>query len=100
MPRDGHSQQALRFLIERGELIELSSEIVVLREAVRQMQKSVVDFLASHGVATASQLRQQIGTSRRVVIPFLEYLDRTGVTRRTGDTRQLRDLKSSAVAGR
>ncbi|HXY60079.1 MAG TPA: selenocysteine-specific translation elongation factor [Chthoniobacterales bacterium] len=100
MTQDTHSQQALRFLIERGELIELSSEIVVLREAVHQMQKSVVDFLASHGVATASQLRQQIGTSRRVVIPFLEYLDRTGVTRRIGDTRQLRDSKSPAVAGR
>ena len=93
-----HSQRALRFLLEKGEVIELSGEIVVLRAAADQMQKSVVDFLAAHGTATASQLRQQIGTSRRVVIPFLEYLDRTGVTRRTGDTRQLRESKSSAIA--
>src|SRR2546430_9166427 len=38
---------------------------------------------------SASQLRQKIGTTRRVIIPFLEYLDRTGVTRRIGDERVL-----------
>jgi len=84
-----HVQQALRFLIDQGEIVEISSEIVVHREADEQMQNAVTELLSKHGSATASQVRQKIGTSRRVIIPFLEYLDRIGVTRRIGDDRVL-----------
>ncbi len=87
--QDRHLQQALRFLIDQGEIVEISSEIVVLREADEQMQNAVTELLSKHGSATASQVRQKIGTSRRVIIPFLEYLDRIGVTRRIGDDRVL-----------
>src|ERR1700736_2664784 len=97
---DRHLHQALRFLIEQGEVVELNSEIVLLRDAAEQMRSAVVRFISGHGPATASQLRQAIGTSRRVIIPFLEYLDRAGVTQRIGDSRQLRESKSVAVARR
>jgi selenocysteine-specific elongation factor len=97
---DGHLQQALRFLIEQGKIVELNSEIVLLRDAAEQMRTAVAEFLSKHGPAPASQLRQKIGTSRRVIIPFLEYLDRVGVTQRIGDSRQLRRTKSAAVARR
>jgi selenocysteine-specific elongation factor len=33
---------------------------------------------------TASAARQVLGTTRRVVIPLLEYLDRAGATERVG----------------
>ena len=33
-----------------------------------------------HGPATVSELRQVVGTSRRVIVPLLEHLDRTFVT--------------------
>ena len=82
-------QAALRFLIETKAVIDLGSDVVVLREAAEQMEKLVVDFISSCGSASASQLRQQIGTSRRIIIPFLEYLDRKGVTQRIGDQRRL-----------
>jgi selenocysteine-specific elongation factor len=98
LAQDRHSQQALRFLIEQGDIVELSSEIVVGREAAEQMRNAAADFISTQGPATASQLRQQIGTSRRIIIPFLEYLDRAGVTQRHGDSRQLRKPKSAAVA--
>jgi selenocysteine-specific elongation factor len=97
---DGHLQQALRFLIEQGKIVELNSEIILLRDAAEQMRTAVAEFLSNHGPATASQLRQKIGTSRRIIIPFLEYLDRVGVTQRIGDSRQLRGTKSAAVARR
>ena len=96
LSQDRNLQQALRFLIDKGEIVEITREIVVLREAAEQMQKTITEFLSEHRSATASQLRQKIGTTRRVIIPFLEYLDRTGVTRRIGDERVL--AKKSAVA--
>src|SRR5437879_4478925 len=85
--RDRHLHQALRFLIEQGEIVEIGDEIVLLRDAVDQMQNLVSEFISTNGSATASQLRQRLGTSRRIIIPFLEYLDRTGVTRRVADER-------------
>jgi len=36
-----------------------------------------------------SELRQALETSRRIMVPFLEQLDRQGVTRRIGDERVL-----------
>jgi selenocysteine-specific elongation factor len=86
---DRDLQQALRFLIEQQEVIELNSEIVLTREAAEQMRNTVITSLSKNARATASQLRQEIGTSRRVIIPFLEYLDRIGVTQRVGDERVL-----------
>src|SRR5438132_4115127 len=95
-PHDRHLHQALRFLIEQGEIVEIGDEIVLLRDAVDQMQNLVSEFISTNGSATASQLRQKVGTSRRVIIPFLEYLDRTGVTRCVGDERVL--AQKAAVA--
>ena len=89
LSEDRHAKEALRFLIEQGDMVELNSEIVLLRDAAEQMRSTVVGLISDHGPATASQLRQAIGTSRRVIIPFLEYLDRVGITQRTGDTRTL-----------
>jgi len=40
---------------------------------------------------TTAQARQALGTTRRVAIPLLEYLDRAGITERLADdTRRLR----------
>ncbi|HST30806.1 MAG TPA: selenocysteine-specific translation elongation factor [Chthoniobacterales bacterium] len=97
--KDREQQQALRFLIDHGEIVEISDEIVLLRASVDQMQTTISDFISTNGPATASQLREKLESSRRVIIPFLEYLDRTGVTQRVGDLRKLREQKPRAVAG-
>ena len=49
----------------------------------------VVAFLRKNNSGTASELREVLGTSRRIIIPFLERLDRDGVTRRIADKRVL-----------
>src|SRR5438034_29762 len=86
---DATSQEALRFLRDRGELVELSAEVVLATEVFVKMRDTIVDFLRKNNSGTASDLRQLLGTSRRVIIPFLERLDRDGVTRRVADKRVL-----------
>jgi selenocysteine-specific elongation factor len=86
---DATSQQALRFLRDGGELVELSSEVVLATEQFGKMREATVAFLRKNNSAGASELRELLGTSRRVIIPFLEHLDREGVTRRIGDKRVL-----------
>jgi selenocysteine-specific elongation factor len=86
---DATSQQALRFLRDGGELVELSAEVILASEQFVKMGEATVAFLRKNNSAGASELRELLGTSRRVIIPFLERLDRDGVTRRIGDKRVL-----------
>ena len=87
---DRHAQQVLRFLTETGDLSEIGSDVVLLRENFERMKHEVADFIARNGPATVSELRKALESSRRIMVPFLEKLDREGVTRRMGDKRCLR----------
>ena len=86
---DRHAQQVLRFLTETGDLSEIGSDVVLLRENFERMKHEVADFIARNGPATVSELRKALESSRRIMVPFLEKLDRDGVTRRMGDKRWL-----------
>ncbi len=84
---DALAQQALRFLLHTGEAVDLGDEVVLLADSYAQARETVKQFLREHGPATAGELRQALGTNRRIVIPLLERLDKEGVTRREGDKR-------------
>ncbi len=87
---DGPTRQALRFLFDTGEALEVGPDLVLLEENYRRMKTITIRAIRAAGPATASDLRQILGTTRRVLIPFLEHLDREGITRREGDRRVLR----------
>jgi selenocysteine-specific elongation factor len=87
---DALAQQALRFLLETGEAVEVAPELVMSAEHFTKAREAIVKFIRQRGRATASELRQFLNTNRRVIIPLLEKLDRDGVTRRDGDNRVLR----------
>ncbi|PYM14189.1 MAG: hypothetical protein DME18_07295 [Verrucomicrobia bacterium] len=87
---DAPTQQALRFLLQTGEAIELGEGVVLTMDDFARATERVKKFLRQHGPATASELRQALETSRRIVIPLLERLDKDGVTRREADRRSLR----------
>ncbi|MDQ6654402.1 MAG: SelB C-terminal domain-containing protein, partial [Verrucomicrobiota bacterium] len=86
---DAASQQALRFLREAKEVVEIAPDLVVSSEALAAMRRCIAEVIRRSGPATVSELRQALGSSRRVVVPLLEYFDRLGVTRRSGDKRVL-----------
>jgi selenocysteine-specific elongation factor len=69
-----------------GRLLRLAPGIVLLpgadRTAVTLLSNLPQPF-------TASQAREQLGTSRRVVLPLLDHLDRSGLTRRLPDDRRV-----------
>jgi selenocysteine-specific elongation factor len=87
---DPQARQVLRFLIENGHVIEIAPDVVLLRESFERAKLRVTEFISKNGPATVSQLRQALGSCRRVMVPLLERLDREGVTRRVGDKRCLR----------
>jgi len=86
---DRGAQHVLRFLIENGEVVEVGSDAVLLRKNFERMTARIAEFISKNGPATVSELRQALESSRRIMVPLLEQLDRDGVTRRVGDKRML-----------
>jgi len=76
-------------MIDAGEAVEISAELVMDAEAFNQAVNQIRGRLQQGG-AKASELREVLGTNRRVIIPLLEKLDREQVTVRQGDLRVLR----------
>jgi selenocysteine-specific elongation factor len=85
----GLDARALATAARVGLLLRVADLIVLAPGA----DKDAADVLAGlEQPFTTSQARQALGTSRRVAIPLLEYLDRTRVTERLpGDLRRIRD---------
>ena len=88
------ARQVVRFLIENGDVTELAPDVVLLRENFEQMKAQVAEFISKNDPATVSELRQAVGSSRRIMVPLLERLDREGVTRRLGDKRMLCGMRN------
>jgi selenocysteine-specific elongation factor len=91
---DPQARQVVRFLIENCDLTELASDVVLLHESFERMKSQVAEFISKNGPATVSQLRQALGSSRRIMVPLLERLDRDGVTRRLADKRMLCKMRN------
>jgi selenocysteine-specific elongation factor len=68
----------------------LGDEVVLLAEQFARAAEAIKKHIRERGPATVSDLRQLLGTNRRVIVPLLERLDRDGVTLRQGDKRVLR----------
>ena len=77
----------LKLLAKRGELVAVSADRYFGKAAVIELEQAVSDALRGGAGATASQVRERLGLTRKYLIPFLEYCDRRGVTVRRGDLR-------------
>jgi selenocysteine-specific elongation factor len=84
----GLSPRELAAAGRAGLLLRVSEAIVLAPGADEQAAGILAGLPAPF---TTAQARQALGTTRRVAIPLLEYLDRAGVTERLADdTRRLR----------
>jgi selenocysteine-specific elongation factor len=78
----GLGPRQLASLVRNGELLRVADGVVLLPGA----DDRAVEVLATLGPEfTLSAARQALGTSRRVAVPLLELLARTGRTQRTAD---------------
>jgi selenocysteine-specific elongation factor len=84
---DGRSIIAM--LIERGDLVRVAPEVVFHKQALDEIEASLRAYLGEHGQITVAQFRDVIGSSRKYVVPLVEYFDDAKVTRRVGDQRVL-----------
>ena len=90
MQQSGASDEMVRALVQRGELVRASPDIAFTKAAYEAAVSLVKEIAASDGSVTVAQLRDRMGASRRPVLALLEYLDAQRITRRVGDARVLR----------
>jgi selenocysteine-specific elongation factor len=81
--------------VAEGFLVHVDAGVYLHSDIEADMRRRVTQRLASGPGATVAELRDLLGTTRKYAIPFCEYLDRIGVTRRDGDLRVLADTKST-----
>jgi len=85
----GLGRELVAALAERGDVVRIGTEAVFLPEAVTRFARVVVDELVASGSITVARARDLSGSSRKHVLPLLQFLDDRGVTRRQGDDRIL-----------
>jgi len=83
----GVDPREVRELVRRGLVVEQDG-MFFAPSAVDAVGRIVAELLRDrpHGV-TVAEVRDVLGTSRKYVVPLLNRLDATGVTRRRGDVR-------------
>jgi selenocysteine-specific elongation factor len=79
--------KTLGLLTKQGRLVRLEPEIffhpAIFEEAISKLRAEI----AARGMVTVGNVSALLDSSRKYVVPFLEYTDKIGVTKREGDQR-------------
>ncbi|MAF96302.1 MAG: selenocysteine-specific translation elongation factor [Rhodospirillaceae bacterium] len=70
-----------------GRVVRLARGVYVTQQDLATWREQAREYVARHEQMTLARFRDEIGVGRGLAILVLEYLDRTGVTRRVGDVR-------------
>jgi selenocysteine-specific elongation factor len=81
---------ALGLLIGRGDLVQVSDDVLFLPTIYEDMVARIREHLQREGSITLADARDLFATSRKYMQALLEHLDAKGVTKRVGDQRVLR----------
>jgi len=90
-PRSATVAELLTLLRDEERLVEVGPGLYLDRDAEAEMRRRVAARLGDGSSMTMADLRDLLGTTRKFAVPIGEYLDRIGMTRRSGDSRTLGD---------
>ncbi|MFQ5495611.1 MAG: selenocysteine-specific translation elongation factor, partial [Phycisphaerae bacterium] len=75
--------------VATGELVPVNGSLYLHADSERRLRDEVTSMIKRQGGVTVAEVREALGSSRKFVVPFMEYLDRVGFTKRVGDRRVL-----------
>jgi selenocysteine-specific elongation factor len=82
-------EELMTYLVESGQIIQLSADVVLDEQAYTEMVAGVKDGIMTEGQISVANVRDRFNTSRKYALALMEYLDAIGVTVRDGDVRRL-----------
>jgi len=89
-PKEKHSKDILMNLVELGELIRINDGIYFTKETYNKALEILKEAFNEKGKMPLADCRDLLDTSRKYIVPIMEYLDGKGITKRVGDERMLR----------
>jgi selenocysteine-specific elongation factor len=75
-----------RALVREGVLVDVNG-LLFTRRALDAARRLLAERLASSEAVTVGDVRELLGSTRKYVVPLMEWFDANGVTRRRGDAR-------------
>lgn len=81
--------ELLALLRDEERIVEIGPRLHLDFEVMAELRRRVVDRLSGGAEMTMAELRDLLQTTRKFAVPIGEYLDRTGLTVRSGDARRL-----------
>lgn len=82
-------RQYAGMLAAKGEIVKIDEDFYFAKEVLEKGKKLIKEEFARSGPLKIGQISELFGSSRKYVVPVMEYLDKTGFTRRNGDVREV-----------
>ncbi len=79
--------ETIHALIRSGDLVKVAQDLVFTSGQIAEIQSRITDLAEGFSV---SQFKDEFGMTRRQAVPMLEWLDKSGWTKRVGDGRTVR----------
>ncbi|MHB1016718.1 MAG: selenocysteine-specific translation elongation factor [Coriobacteriia bacterium] len=85
----GLARKVLGRLAAEGKVLRLGPDLHFDAAAVEEARAKIVAHLKEHGTILAKDARDLVGSSRKFILPLLEYFDQQGITKRDVEIRML-----------
>lgn len=89
--------KVVEYLLFKGEIIRINDNILFMENHLLEARKKIGQFIIKNGGITPSDARVVLDSTRKYVIPLLEYFDRIYYTTRKDDKRIL--LRKNILMG-
>ncbi len=83
-------RRILRAMKHIGDVVILDERVVITTEIFERTKEKLVRNFANSDGFSIGEAAEALESTRKYCIPFLEYLDREGITTRDGDKRRIR----------
>jgi selenocysteine-specific elongation factor len=83
-------REILYELARTGVIVRLGPKVTYHRDALARAREAVAERIRRTGGITIAELRDKLDLSRKYACAILEYFDKIGFTRRSGDRHVLK----------
>lgn len=83
------AQELMRYLLWQGTLHKINEELYFHAQAIEGAKEQIKAYIQQHGSVQLGEVRDLLNSSRKFVLPLLEYFDQIKFTRRIQDKRIL-----------
>jgi selenocysteine-specific elongation factor len=88
-PRDINVKSILNILTENGHLVRIGDDLFIHVDAYASVRAALVRLAETPDGITVGAVRDATGSSRKIILPLLEFLDAQRITQRVGEKRIL-----------